>query len=82
MWRATEVVLLEARRDKKKKVHFATWMDICHPKNVEFEPQFEKYEGRIVLRGDTKRWPCRKKVMDVIASLPECDGQPADAASG
>ena len=27
-------------------------MDLCHLKNSEFEPQFEKYKGRFVLRGD------------------------------
>ncbi len=27
-------------------------MDLCHPKNSELEPQFQKYKGRVVLRGD------------------------------
>ena len=27
-------------------------MDLCHLKNSEVEPQFQKYKGRIVLRGD------------------------------
>ena len=27
-------------------------MDLCHLKKSELEPQFQKYEGRIVLRGD------------------------------
>ena len=31
-------VILEAQRDKKK-VHFATLMDICHLKNAELEPK-------------------------------------------
>ena len=44
-------VILEAQRDKKK-VHFATLMDICHPKNAELEPIFQKCKGRVVLRGD------------------------------
>ena len=44
-------VVLEARRDKKK-VHFATLMDICHLKKAELEPKFQKYKGRVVLRGD------------------------------
>ena len=34
-------VILEARRDKKK-VHFATPMDICHVKNPELEPKLQK----------------------------------------
>ena len=45
------MVILEAQRDKKK-VHFATLMDICHLKNAELEPKFEKSKGRVVLRGD------------------------------
>ena len=35
------------------KVHFASLMDLCHQKNSELEPQFHKYRGRVVLRGDT-----------------------------
>ena len=27
-------------------------MDICHLKNAELEPKLQKYEGRVVLRGD------------------------------
>ena len=27
-------------------------MDLCHLKNSELEPQFQKYEGRVELRGD------------------------------
>ena len=37
---------------KSKKIHVATLMDICHLKNSELEPQFQKYKGRVVLRGD------------------------------
>ena len=44
-------VILEAQRDKKK-VHFATLMDIGHLKNAELEPKLQKYKGRVVLRGD------------------------------
>ena len=44
-------VILEAQRDKKK-VHFATLMDICHLNNVELEPILQKYKGRVALRGD------------------------------
>ena len=28
-------------------------MDLCHLKNLELEPQVQKYKGRVVLRGDT-----------------------------
>ena len=34
------------------EVHFASLMDLCHLKNSELEPQFQKYKGRVVLRGD------------------------------
>ena len=27
-------------------------MDICHLKNAQLEPQLQRYEGRVVLRGD------------------------------
>ena len=27
-------------------------MDICHLKNLELEPQYQKYKGRVVLRGE------------------------------
>ena len=43
-------VILEAQRDKKK-VHFATLMDICHLKSVELGPKLHKYKGRVVLGG-------------------------------
>ena len=44
-------VIFEAQRDKKK-VHFATFMVICHLKNAELELNSQKYKRRIVLRGD------------------------------
>ena len=37
---------------RKRKVHFATLMDICHLKNAELEQKHHKYKGRVVLRGD------------------------------
>ena len=37
---------------KGRKVHFASLMDLCHLKNLELEPQYQKYKGRVVLRGD------------------------------
>ena len=33
-------------------MHFASLMDLCHLKNSELEPQFQKYKGRVVLRSD------------------------------
>ena len=44
-------VIPEAQREKKK-VHFATLMDICHLKSAELEPKHQKYKGRAVFRGD------------------------------
>ena len=43
--------IAEARK-KDETVHFASSMDVCHLKNSELEPQFQKYKGRVVLRGD------------------------------
>ena len=40
------------RQRDKKKVHFATLMDMCHLKNAEAEPELQKYKGRVVLRED------------------------------
>ena len=37
---------------KGRKIHFASLMDLCHLKNAELEPQYQKYKGRVVLRGD------------------------------
>ena len=44
-------VIKEAQKSSNK-VHFASLMDLCHLKNSELEPQFQKYQGRVVLRGD------------------------------
>ena len=33
-------------------MHFVSLMDFCHLKNSELEPTFQKYKGRVVLRGD------------------------------
>ena len=30
-------------------------MDMCHLKNSELEPKFQKYKGRVVLRGDIEK---------------------------
>ena len=41
----------EAQKNNTK-VHFSSLMDLCHLKNSELEPQFQKCKGRVVLRGD------------------------------
>ena len=94
-FRAKEVIL-EARRHKKK-VRFATLMDICHFKNAEFVPKHQKYKGRVVLRGDIVKddsgsyavfteqgstaSQMTAEVMDIIPRLPRCAGQAADIVS-
>ena len=50
--RSKSEVVDEARM-KGVKVHFASLMDICHLKNAELEAKHQKYNGRVVLRGDT-----------------------------
>ena len=44
--------VIDEARNKGRKVHFALLMDICHLKNSELEPQYQKYKGRVILRGD------------------------------
>ena len=56
-WQLTTVrskrdVIDEARKEGKT-IHFASLMDLCHAKKAELEPKFQKYKGRVVLRGDT-----------------------------
>ena len=48
----TKEELIEEARIKGRKFHFVSQMDLCHLKNLELEPQFQKYQGRVVLRGD------------------------------
>ena len=44
--------VIEEARNKGRKVHFASLIDLCHLKNSELEPQYQKYKGRVVLPGD------------------------------
>ena len=43
--------VMKEAQTKNNKVHFTSLMDLCHLKNSELEPQFQKYKGRVVLRG-------------------------------
>ena len=45
-------VITEARNEGRI-VYFASFMDLCHLKKSELEPQHQKYKGRVVLLGDT-----------------------------
>ena len=44
--------MIEEARSKCRKVHFASLVDLCHLENSELELQYQKYKGRVVLRGD------------------------------
>ena len=55
-WNLTKVrskkEVIDEARTEGAKVHFASLMDICHLKNAELEAKRQKYNGRVVLRGD------------------------------
>ena len=55
-WALTKVrskkQVIEEARTSGATVHFASLMDICHLKNAELETKYQKYKGRVVLRGD------------------------------
>ena len=52
-WKLTKVrnkkEVIDQTRNKGKNVHFASSMDLCHLKNSELEPWYQKYKGRLVL---------------------------------
>ena len=58
-WQLTKVrnkkEVIEEARNKGRKIHFASLMDLCHLKNSDLEPRYQKYKGRVVLRGDIVR---------------------------
>ena len=101
-WQLTKVrnkkEVIDEARNESRKVHFASLMDLCHLKNSELEPKFQKYKIPVEPRGDTVKddsgsyalftehgssasQMTAAKVMDVMASLPGCAGQAADAVS-
>ena len=55
-WQLTKVRnksdVIDDARSTQVKVHFASLMDLCHLKNAELEKKHQKYQGRIILRGD------------------------------
>ena len=93
-WQLTKVrikkeVIAEARKEGKT-VHFASLMDVCHLKNSELEPKFKKTKTKDVLysgvtvfteQGSSASHVTAAKAINVIARLPGCTGQAADAAS-
>ena len=54
-------------------------MDICHLKNSELEPQFQKYKGRVVLRGDMVQDDSGSYA--ILTEQGSSAGQAADAVS-
>ena len=44
--------MIDEARTSGATVHFASLMDICHLKKAELEGKHQKYNGRVVLRGD------------------------------
>ena len=44
--------MIDEARNKGRKVHFASLMDLYHLRNSELEPRYRKYKGRVVPRGD------------------------------
>ena len=96
-WNLTKVrskkEVIDEARTTGAKVHFASLMDICHLKNAELEAKHQKYNGRVVLRGDIVKddsWSeqgssasqmTAARVMGIISRLAGCDGQAADAVS-
>ena len=55
-WNLTKVrskkEVIDEAKNEGRKFHFALLMDLCHLKNSELEPQYQKYKGRVVVRGD------------------------------
>ena len=55
-WNLTKVrskkEVIDEARTSGATVHFASLVDICHLKNAEMEAKHQKYNGRVVLRGD------------------------------
>ena len=93
--RNKNVVISEARKESKT-VQFVSLRDLCHLKNSELEPQFQKNKGRVLIRGDfvkddsgssaafTERGSSASQMTAakvIISRLPERAGQTTDAIS-
>ena len=48
--------VIDEARNKGRKVHFASLMDLCHLKNAEPEAHCQKYKCRVVFRGDIMKY--------------------------
>ena len=62
-------VILEAQRDKKR-VHFATLMDLCHQKNAELEPNIFKIQRR----SRAPWWHCERRLVSVPNDCRKSNG--------
>ena len=55
-WQLTRVrnkkEVIDDARNNGRRVRFASLMELSHLKTSELEPQYLKYKGRVVLRGD------------------------------
>ena len=84
------------KQGRRRKVHFASLMDLCHLKQSEWEPQYQKVSRQsrsdtvkddsgsyavFTEQGSSASKMTAAKVMDIISRLPGCAGQAADAAS-
>ena len=47
--------VIDEARNKGRNFHIASLVDLCHLKNSELEPTFQKYKGRVAFRGDIVR---------------------------
>ena len=85
-----EVIFWE-HKEREKNTTLLHWWTFAISKNAESEPKYQKYKGRVVLRGDIVKVFAEQGssasqmtaavVMGVIARLPDCAGQAADAVS-
>ena len=88
-------VIAEAKKEDKT-MHFASLIDLCHYKNSELGPTYQKHKGRVVLRDDivkddsgsyavfTEQGPSASQMTAANVMdirLPGCAGQAADAVS-
>ena len=58
-WEVTKVkskaILKMEAQLQGRTIHFGSLMDLCHLKHSELAPEFQKYKGRVVFRGDIVR---------------------------
>ena len=49
--------VIDEARNKGRKVHIASWIDLFHLNNSELEPRYQNYKQR---QGRTPRWHCKR----------------------